>query len=93
MARGCRQIERMAREREQNRRERALVSAFASLGTVIGPPLVVLFGAFLVTVAFADRLGRRPPPIRPPGFGPNADDIRLPPTTYVPPHQRRQDET
>lgn len=91
VARGCRQIERMAREREQNRREDELLGAFSSLATVFGPPLAVLFGAFLTTILFADRFGRRPPSARPPGSGPNANDISLPPTTYVPPHLRHPD--
>ncbi len=90
VARGCRQLERMAREREQNRREEALLSAFGSVGTVIGPPLLVLFGAFLVTAVLGDRLNRRPPPRRETG-GPGADSIRLPPTTYRPPHRRHHD--
>ena len=90
VAQGCRQIERMAREREENRRSAELTSAFASLGTVIGPPLLVLALGFLVSVAFAGRLDRQPPPVRPPH--PPGPDIRLPPTSYVPPHRRHRDE-
>lgn len=92
VARGCHRTVSMARERNQNQRMRELTSAFSSIGTLFGPPVLALLGAVLVTALFGDRFDRHPPDPRPAGHGPHADDIKLPPTTYVPPHRRHGDE-
>lgn len=92
VARGCQRTVSMARERVQNQRLRELTSAFSSIGTLFGPPVMALLGAVLFTALFGDRFNRHPPEPRPAGHGAHASDIRLPPTTYVPPHRRRNSD-
>ena len=56
IAAGCATIERMARQRRENLRERRFLQAVAAGGLMIGPPLVVLFAGFLWTAVHVDTV-------------------------------------
>lgn len=73
VAAGCSTIERMARQRRENLRERRFLNAVGAAGLMIGPPLAVLFAGFLWTVIRDEAplpagAGRMRPPGR--GAGP-----------------------
>lgn len=88
-AQACAHGIRQRKQRLETQRAEQMGLAFRNVGIVVGPPLLVLTGTFLLMMVAGDRFERHPPP--PPHHDPHyylrsAPELR--PTNYRPPHRR-----